>query len=264
MLKKIIKNRWWKKLLFLIFWSYKNLHTILTETKLNDKIFIHNKFIKWIYSFDYTINLRNNRLLNWYRKFSNYIWIAWKFQLRITSLCFFIIFNQFLSPLFKKFLKTSSFLKKIFLNFSKFKLQWKVSKNFFQNLSFFKKISKYFLKKKFWRFHEIWLFNCRLFTMIRALYVLALNVLMNKYSCQEIRECNYVEVRQIRRNLLNNIKFSVNFRDHECHNQLHFYTGTLGFILSEIDEGRELLDIGMEDIDFFNVILPECWKKMNS
>lgn len=86
--------------------------------------------------------------------------------------------------------------------------------------------------------------------MLRSLYTLALSVLMNKYSCKDIRECNNVEVLEFRRNMLNNIKFSVNYRDSECFNQLHYYTNTPGSILVEIDKGRELLDIGMSDIDF--------------
>lgn len=86
--------------------------------------------------------------------------------------------------------------------------------------------------------------------MIRSLYVLALNALMEKYSYKEIRESNHAEVLEIRKNMINNIKFSINYRDSECFNQLHYCTGTPGFVLNEIDEGKELFDIGMSDIDF--------------
>lgn len=86
--------------------------------------------------------------------------------------------------------------------------------------------------------------------MLRFLYVLALNILMNKYSNNEIRECHNVEVQQIRRNMQNNNKFCVNYRDSECHNQLHYYTDVPGFILLEIDEGKKIFDIGMSDVDF--------------
>lgn len=86
--------------------------------------------------------------------------------------------------------------------------------------------------------------------MIRSLYALALYVLMEKYSCKELRQSNLSEVLEIRKNMINNIKFSINYRDSECCNQLHYYTDTPGIVLTKIDEGNELYEIGMSNVDF--------------
>lgn len=86
--------------------------------------------------------------------------------------------------------------------------------------------------------------------MLRLLYTLALNVLMSKYTCKDIRESSENEVQQIRRQMLNNSKFKVNYRTYHCQNQLHFHTDSPAVILDEIINGEEIYDIGMSDIEF--------------
>ena len=86
--------------------------------------------------------------------------------------------------------------------------------------------------------------------MIRSLYTLALKILMEKYSCTEIREGGGVEIQEIRRCMLNNHRFVVNYRTLECINQLHYFTDSPAEILKEIDNMVYVLDIGMSDIDF--------------
>lgn len=86
--------------------------------------------------------------------------------------------------------------------------------------------------------------------MIRSLYTLALNVLMKKYTCNDIRENYENEVQEIRCHMFQNYRFIVNYRTLECNNQLHYFSDSPAIILDDIVRGEELFDIGMCDIDF--------------
>lgn len=62
-----------------------------------------------------------------------------------------------------------------------------------------------------------------------------------------IHELDCEIIKQLRIAMHSNNKILINYRDGDCQNQLHIKTDTASSILFAIDQGENIIEIGVED-----------------